>query len=286
MTTIIHYDYHHILIATIATILAAAATMIGGLFVLKAKSTTNPRLLAFGLSFAGGAMVYISLVEIFVKSNMAFATLFAPKDAYIYTTIAFFVGVGLLCLIDHVIPNPHSELEPAHTATNTPSHNNGNALPHSTNIDHKHVGRVGLMAALAITIHNFPEGMATFFSMLDNPALGAPMAMAIAVHNIPEGISIAIPVFYATGSKPKALLACFISAIAEPIGALIGYSLLSSVLTPFVYGSVFGVIAGAMVFLSLDELLPSAKRYSTGHDTVYGMILGMFMVALSLILFK
>lgn len=266
---VIQYDFNHVVTAFALTIGAAAATMIGGLSVIKA-STTNPRLLAFGLAFAGGAMVYISLVEIFGKSNMAFAEIFNTKEAYVWTTILFFCGVGLLAVIDRLIPNPHNEL----------------AKISSHNIDAKYLSRVGLLAAIAITVHNFPEGMATFFATLDNPVVGAPLAIAIAVHNIPEGVSIAIPVYYATNSKQKALLACFISALAEPVGAALGYFILAPFLTPFVFGSVFGIIAGAMVFLALDELLPSAKRYASGHDAVYGMIIGMMMVALSLVLFK
>ena len=116
--------------------------------------------------------------------------------------------------------------------------------------------------------------------------LGSSLAFAIAVHNIPEGVSIAIPVYYATKDKKLTLLACFISAIAEPIGALIGYLVLSPFLSPFVFGSVFGVIAGAMVFLAMDELLPTAKRYSSGHDAVYGIVIGMATIALSLVLFR
>ncbi len=106
------------------------------------------------------------------------------------------------------------------------------------------MARVGLLAALAITAHNFPEGLATFFATLENPAVGAPLAIAIAVHNIPEGVSIAIPVYYATGSKSKAVLAAFGSALAEPVGALLGYVALAPFLSPPVFGAVFGVIAG------------------------------------------
>jgi ZIP family zinc transporter len=269
MTDIIQYDFHHVMIAFALTIGAAAATMIGGLSVLTAR-IANPRLLAFGLAFAGGAMVYISLVEIFGKSNLAFSEIYDSKSAYTMATILFFCGVGLLAVIDRLIPNPHNEL----TKISSPE------------ADQKYLARVGLMAALAITIHNFPEGMATFFATLDNPVVGAPLAIAIAVHNIPEGVSIAVPVYYATNSKKMALLACLISAIAEPVGAALGYFVLAPFLTPFVFGSVFGIIAGAMVFLALDELLPSAKRYASGHDAVYGMIIGMGMVALSLVLFK
>lgn len=246
---------------------AAAATMIGGFSVFTAQKQ-NPRMLAFGLAFAGGAMVYISLVEIFWKSLSSFSELMADKPAYTNATIAFFCGVALLVLIDRLIPNPHNKLTEPQDESKS------------------HLKRIGLLAALAITVHNFPEGMATFFAALDDPVLGSSLAFAIAVHNIPEGVSIAIPVYYATKDKGLTLFACFISAVAEPVGALIGYLVLSQFLTPFVFGSVFGVIAGAMVFLAMDELLPTAKRYSSGHDAVYGMVVGMAVIALSLVLFR
>lgn len=260
-----------VITAFLVCIGAASATVIGGLSVLRAEKS-NPRLLAFGLSFAGGAMVYISLVEIFVKSNASFSQVLDHKEAYAAATLAFFAGVFLIAIIDRLIPNPHVELTHGHV--------------HTSAAEQKYIFNVGLLATLAITVHNFPEGMATFFATLDNPVVGSSLAFAIAVHNIPEGVSIALPVFYATGSKKMALLATLISGLAEPVGALLGYLVLAPFLSPMVYGIVFGMIAGAMVFLSLDELLPAAKRYSTGHETVYGMVSGMAILALSLALFK
>lgn len=257
----------NVITALLICVAAAAATMLGAFSVFGARES-NPRILAFGLAFAGGAMVYISLVEIFWKSLTSFSELMADKQAYTYATIAFFAGVALLAMIDRLIPNPHNEL----------------VKPNSEN--KSHLQRVGLLAALAITAHNVPEGMATFFAALEDPVVGSSLAFAIAVHNIPEGVSIAIPVYYATGDKKLTLLACFISAIAEPLGAIVGYLILAPFLTPFVFGGVFGVIAGAMVFLAMDELLPTAKRYAAGHDSVYGMVIGMACIALSLVLFR
>ncbi len=260
---------HNVLIAFGACALAALTTVLGTLVLFRVKEP-NPRLLSFGLAFAGGAMVYISLVEILVKSQTAFGFEYADKTAYGFSTAAFFCGIMLIVALDRFLPNPHSGLD-------------------THEFDHdskKHIGRVGLMAAMAITAHNFPEGMATFFATLDDPAIGAPLAMAIAIHNIPEGVSIAIPVYYATGSKWKAIGACTLSALAEPVGAALGYIVLQPYLSQSVYGWVFGIIAGIMVFLALDELLPAAKRYAKGHETVYGMIAGMGALALSLVLFR
>lgn len=260
---------HNVLVALGACALAAVTTILGSASLFGVKEP-HPRLLSFGLAFAGGAMVYISLVEIFVKSHKAFSFGFPDKQAYMLATIAFFCGVMMVVLLDKLVPNPHTALD-----------------EHEFHHDSKkHVARVGLMAAIAITAHNFPEGMATFFSTLDDPKIGAPLAMAIAIHNIPEGVSIAIPVYYATGSRKKAVAACTISALAEPVGALLGYIVLQPFLSQNVYGWVFGIIAGIMVFLALDELLPTAKRYAKGHETVYGMIAGMGALALSLVMFR
>jgi ZIP family zinc transporter len=264
----------NVLWAFLVTVLAASATMIGALSIISAK-TSRPRLLAFGLAFAGGAMVYISLVEILVKSQTAFTEIYDAKTGYAYATLAFFIGIGLLVILDRVLPNPHADISKIKPSD-----------MRDQNINRSELKTVGLLATLAITAHNIPEGMATFFSTLDSPSIGISLAIAIAIHNIPEGLSIAIPVFYATGSKTKAVLATSISALAEPFGALLGYFVLQPFIGPVMYGSLFGIIAGAMVYLALDELLPASKKYAQGHETVYGMITGMAVLAISLVMFK
>jgi len=145
--------------------------------------------------------------------------------------------------------------------------------------------RMGLFTALAIAIHNFPEGLATFTAALTDPTLGIAIAVAIAIHNIPEGIAVSIPVYYATGSKKKAFWLSFTSGLAEPVGALIGYLILMPFLSPVVFGLLFSGVAGIMVFISLDELLPAAEEYGEHHLSIYGMIAGMAVMALSLLLF-
>jgi ZIP family zinc transporter len=253
-----------VLTAFAVCVAAAASTVLGSVLVLRAHHA-NPRLLAFGLAFAGGAMVYVSLVEILAKSHGSFMEVYSDRTAYAYATLWFFVGIAFLAVIDRLIPNPHGGMEGDSRAN---------------------VGRIGLLAAAAITAHNFPEGLATFFATLENPTVGLPLAAAIAIHNIPEGVSIAIPVYYATGSRAKAVGATALSAMAEPAGAIIGYLILAPFLSPFVFGAVFGAIAGSMVFLALDELMPEAKRYSEGHEAAYGMVTGMMALAMSLVLFR
>jgi len=260
-----------VLVALAVTLAAGLATGLGGLLVVFARGP-NPRLLAFGLAFAGGAMVYVSLTEIFSKSVASFTLAYDARLGFTYATFAFLAGVLLIMGIDMIVPNPHDTL-----AADDPELREHNR---------EYIKRVGLMTAVAITAHNFPEGLATFFATLGNPAVGMPLALAIAIHNIPEGIAIAIPVYFATGNKGYALGASLASGLAEPVGAIIGFGLLSSFLNDAVFGVVFGVIAGVMVFLAIDELLPAAKRYAKGHETVYGLVSGMGVLAISLVLFK
>lgn len=260
-----------VLIAFAVTAAAGMATTIGGLIVLTTQ-TPQPRLLAFGLAFAAGAMVYVSLTEILNKAVLAFTESNGEDMGFVYGTLWFLVGIIAIATIDRIFPNPHEKL------SMDPELVKGKST--------EYIRHVGILTAVAITAHNFPEGLATFFAMLESPHIGTPLAIAITLHNIPEGVSIAIPVYFATKNKWLAIGACLLSGLAEPIGAGIGYTLLQPFLSSDVFGAVFGIIAGVMVFLSLDELLPAAKHYAKGHETVYGLVLGMALMALSLIAFR
>ncbi len=151
--------------------------------------------------------------------------------------------------------------------------------------------RMGLFTALAIAIHNFPEGLATFLAALKNPELGIAIAVAIALHNIPEGISVAVPIYYATGKRRKAFFYSFLSGLAEPVGAAVAYLVLRLIFgggqfPPQAMGSLFGMVAGIMVYISLDELLPTSRAFGKGHDSLLGLVAGMAVMALSLLLMK
>ena len=260
-----------VLVALAVTLAAGLATALGSLLVIFAKGP-NPRLLAFGLAFAGGAMVYVSLTEIFAKSVASFTLAYDARLGFTFATFAFLAGLLLVMAIDMLVPNPHDVL-----ASDDPALREHNR---------EYIRRVGLLTAVAITVHNFPEGLATFFATLGNPAVGLPLAFAIAIHNIPEGIAVAVPIYHSTGSKKKAFWLSFSSGLAEPVGALIAAALVSWVLPAQVFGVFYGVVAGMMVFLALDELLPGALRYQTDkHQTVYGMLAGMAVMALSFVLF-
>lgn len=260
---------NNIVLAFTVTFLAGLATVIGGALVLFFKKP-NPRILSFGLAFSAGAMIYISLTEILNKSIASFSEIYAEQNAFAYGTFAFLFGVVIVLLLDRFIPNPHERIE----------------QKVGQELNQQQLMRTGLLTLFAITAHNLPEGLATFFATLSSPTLGAPLAVAIAIHNIPEGVAIALPVYMATGSKKLAILASLISGLAEPFGAALGYFILQPYMGANVYGIVFGLIGGVMVYLALDELLPTAKRYAQGHETVYGLVSGMAILASSLVMFK
>ena len=253
------------------TVLAGLSTGIGSLIALLAKKT-NTRFLAISLGFSAGVMIYVSMTEIFFKAQQSLQGVLGEKQGSIATVVAFFAGMFIIGVIDNLIPqknNPH-EVKKVETDPTSPD-KEGQLM------------RTGLFTALALAIHNFPEGMATFVSALHEPSLAIPIALAIALHNIPEGIAVSVPIFYATGDKKKAFLYSFASGLAEPIGAILGYFLLMPFMSNIVYGLLFAGVAGIMVFISLDELLPSSREYGDHHLSIYGLMGGMVFMAISLL---
>ncbi|XYW69703.1 zinc transporter ZupT [Oscillospiraceae bacterium LTW-04] len=264
----------NVLFAFSLTLFAGLATGIGSALSLLTKRT-NPRFLSVALGFSAGVMIYVSFVEIFVKAKDALVASLGVKMGTWVTVGGFFFGILLIAVIDNLIPsteNPHE----VHTVEEM----DGESESHKS-----HLMRMGLFTALAIGIHNFPEGLATFTAALSDPSLGVPIAVAIAIHNIPEGIAVAVPIFYATGSRMKAFKLSFLSGLSEPLGALIGYILLYRFFNDVVFGFIFASVAGIMVYISLDELLPSAREYGEHHLSIYGLIAGMAVMAVSLLLF-
>lgn len=264
---------HNVIFALSLTLFAGLATGIGSLMSFLSKKF-NPKFLAGALGFSAGVMIYVSFVEIFVKAKDSLILVTdTSKTAYWITLASFFGGIGIIALIDKLVPsyeNPH-ELK----------NMKDGLVPVK---DHK-LMRMGIFSALAIAIHNFPEGLATFMAGLQDPTLGISIAIAIAIHNIPEGIAVSAPIYYATKSRKKAFVLSFISGLAEPIGALIGYFLLRNLFNDFSFGITFAAVAGIMVYISLDELLPTAEEYGEHHIAIGGLIGGMAVMALSLVLF-
>lgn len=271
-----------ILFAFGLTLFAGLATGIGSAIAFFAKRT-NTKFLSLSLGFSAGVMIYVSFVEILQKSRTALILDHGEKLGTWYTVISFFAGILLIALIDKLIPS----VENPHEIKRLEDMGNIEDIGKIGDLKNKKLMRMGLFSALAIAIHNFPEGLATFTAALIDPSIAIPIAVAIAIHNIPEGIAVSIPIYYATGDKKKAFLLSFLSGLAEPIGALIGFILIYyfTGLNNTVFGLLFGGVAGIMVFISLDELLPTAEEYGEHHIAIYGLISGMAVMAVSLLLF-
>lgn len=261
----------NILIAFLFTLFAGLSTGIGS-GIAFFSNHTNKKFLSLSLGFSAGVMIYVSMIEIFVKAkDLLVGSLGNVKGNWI-TVIAFFGGMMLIALIDKVIPseeNPHE----------VKCCENKNCEKKSK------LMRMGFLTALAIAVHNFPEGLATFVSALQEPSVAIPIVVAIAIHNIPEGIAVSVPIYQATGSKKKAFKYSFLSGLSEPLGAIIGWLVLMPIMNDVVFGSIFAAVAGIMVFISIDELLPAAREYGEHHISIYGLISGMIVMAVSLLLF-
>lgn len=263
----------NVLFAFGLTLFAGLSTGIGAALAFFTKRT-NKVFLSVSLGFSAGVMIYVSFVEIFSKAKMMLVEAHGDKLGYWYTVIAFFSGILIIAIIDKLVPsfeNPH-EIRKVEDIDKPISKD-------------KKLMRMGLFSALAIAIHNFPEGIATFSAGLIDPTIAIPIAVAIAIHNIPEGIAVSIPIYYATGNKKKAFVLSFLSGLAEPVGAIFGYLILKPFLNETILGLLFASVAGIMVFISLDELLPTAKEYGKHHSAIYGLIAGMAVMALSLLFF-
>jgi ZIP family zinc transporter len=268
-------EFQNVWVAFGLTLFAGLATGIGSAIAFFAKRTST-RFLSTSLGFSAGVMIYVSLVEIFAQAKIDLIAELGQVKGYWATVGAFFAGIFIMAVIDKLIPavdNPH-ELRKLET----------NDYP-GTAPEYTGLYRVGLFAALAIAIHNFPEGLATFTTAVKDIHLGIPIAIAIAIHNIPEGIAISVPVYYATKSRKEAFWLSFLSGLAEPVGAVIGYFILINTQNNIICSAVLAAAGGIMVFISIDELLPAAEKYGRHHYAAYGFIAGMVVMALSLLLF-
>jgi ZIP family zinc transporter len=268
-------DWSNLLLAFGLTLFAGLSTGIGSALAFFTKQT-NTRFLSLSLGFSAGVMIYVAFVEIFAKARNSLVLEYGDREGYWLTVMAFFSGIAIIAIIDKLIPsyeNPH-EIKAVEDLGKSAEQAKSQKLM-----------RMGLFTALAIGIHNFPEGLATFTAALTSPELGIAIAVAIAIHNIPEGIAVSVPVYYATGSKKRAFWLSFSSGLAEPVGALVGYLILMPFLSPVMFGILFAAVAGIMVFISLDELLPTAEKYGEHHLSIYGLIAGMVVMAMSLLLF-
>lgn len=291
------------------TVFAGMATGIGSTIAFTAKRT-NYRFLSVATGFSAGVMLYVSFVEIFFKGVSSLTEHYGAYWGHWVNAASFFGGMLVIGVIDQAIPkaeNPHEARTEDETmmlcnVSNPVSGfdgagaDNGSAtgcVIQKQDMDQRNLLRMGLFTALAIGIHNFPEGLATFLAALQDPSLGIAIAIAIALHNIPEGISVSVPIFYATGDRRKAFTYSLFSGLAEPVGAGIAYLAIrffvagkGGVIPHQVMGILFGGVAGIMVYISLDTLLPTSRAYGKGHDSLFGLVAGMVVMALSLLLMQ
>jgi ZIP family zinc transporter len=267
-------QFSTILFAFGLTLFAGLATGIGSAVAFMSKRM-DARFLSGALGFSAGVMIYVSMIEIFRKAQSSLVSELGEINGYWYTTAAFFGGMFMISLIDKLVPTP----ENPHKSVSVED------MDLVDEVGKNELMRMGLFSALAIAIHNFPEGIATFVSALQDPALGISIAVAIAIHNIPEGIAVSVPIYYATRDRKRAFTYSFLSGLSEPVGAFVGYVFLYRYLSGVVFGLLFAAVAGIMVFISLDELLPTAEKYGEHHIAIYGVVAGMITMAISLLLF-
>ena len=264
-----------VLFAFMLTLLAGLSTGIGSCLAFF-SNRSDTRFLAASLGFSGGVMIYISLVEMLSTANDTLIAIHGKLDGSLCAAAAFFSGIGVAIIIDRIVPpaeNPHEVKRVEEMIHLAPHHANQRLM------------RSGVLFALALGLHNFPEGIVTFAAALTEPTMGISIAIAVAIHNIPEGITVSVPIYYATGSRKKAFFWSFMSGLAEPAGALLAWLIIMPYITESLLAIVYAAVAGIMVFISFDELLPLAEEYGEHHLAVYGLIAGMLVMALTLAVF-
>jgi len=251
-------NFNQIIIPFSLTLLAGLSTVVGSLIFLS-RTLSKRKFIGFFLGLSAGVMIYLSFVELLPYSikNMGFLN----------ANIFFFIGVIIMALIDFFLPHHYLE----------------ERICRRQNIIDRRLLSTGLVVTLGLIIHNIPEGMAVFLSSFTSIRLGVLLAIAIAIHNIPEGIAVAAPIYQATQNKGKAIKYAFISGMAEPFGAVIAFLLLKPYLNSNILSYIFALVAGVMVYISFDELLPACFRDEHGHHAILGIMTGMIIVSFSLL---
>jgi len=260
---------NNMLFALLLTLIAGVATGVGSLVVLFTKRA-NTKFLSICLSFAAGVMLYVSFAEILLEAFEDLKDGFGNGMGYLIATGAFFAGIILMAVIDKFIP--HGD-EVTGACETDPIKNE------------KELKRTGIMSAVALAVHNFPEGIVVFIAGVHDPAMGIAIAFAIIMHNIPEALAMAAPIYYATGSKAKAFLISLGAGLVQPIGALVAWFFLQNIFDEIenVFGIIFAVVAGIMVFVAVHQLLPAAHKFGKHHLVMKWLFAGMAVMAVSLV---
>ena len=265
-------EVSRVMIAFSLTLIAGLSTGIGGIIAIIIKNR-NYKFLSLFLGISAGVMIYVSFVEMLPESILSLQKNYGPKIGMQLAVTSFFCGMWISALINAFIPNPKDDINKLSIMGKTIAKNRYRLY------------RTGIISAIILCLHNFPEGIATFVSAMENPKLAMPVVFAISLHNIPEGITVAAPIYFATKNKKKAFSYSFYTGLTEPLGAVAAYMVLARFMNETLFGIIFGTVAGIMVFICFDELLPSADEYGEHKITIYGLVIGMAAMATSLVMF-
>lgn len=266
-------DISNVLMSFGLTLAVGLSMGIGSLISFFVRET-NKKFLAISLSFSAGIMVYISFMAILPEGIKLIEEGLGHEEGHKWALLAFFSGMIFVAIIEKLV----HRLGGGH-------HEHEHSVHHHVDTEGEHLSKLGLVSAIAIGVHNLPEGLAIFTAGLNDISLAIPIALAVVMHNIPLGMAISIPIFYSTKSRKKAMLYTILVGLCQPLGAVLGYLLLYKFFSDVLFGVLFSIIAGIMIFVAVDELLPTAQRHEDHHISVYGFIVGMMVMAISLSLF-
>ena len=248
---------NEIVLPLLISSLAGLSTLIGGAVVFF-KFKDKEAFLAFALSFSLSVMISISVLDLIPSS---FTTLYNKYGLL----LALIIGVGVFIIGKLVVTKINDKI----------------VLLHKSN----KLYRVGVLSMIALMIHNFPEGIATFMTAYNDLSMGISLGIAIMLHNIPEGVSISVPIYYSTGNKFKGLLYTLISGLAEPLGALMAYIVLKPFINDLMISIVLILVAGIMITLAIEEMLPEANSHNKTKQSILGLIIGLILVIINMLLF-
>ncbi|AOR24359.1 zinc transporter ZupT [Clostridium taeniosporum] len=249
-------------IALLLSFLAGTSTVLGAIFVLFIKKKSD-KIITFALGFSGGVMICISFTDLFPNAKESLIKYYGNVYGILITIFYMLTGVIFALLIDKFIPNEPKKF-----------------MIYGSD-KHLNLFKVGFVSMIAITLHNFPEGIATFISSYQNITLGISISLAIAMHNIPEGIAVAMPIYYSTGNKRKAFKYTLYSGLSEPLGAIIAFFLLKPFINDFILGLIFAFVMGIMLYISFEELIPSSREYGYNNLSLYSIFLGICIMPIT-----
>jgi len=255
--------YSNALMALSISIIAGMATLLGALIIFLTKGKSE-KMVTFSLAFAAGVMLSVSFSDLLPEARLFLSTSRGNTFGVLYMNFFMIVGILIAAGIDYFVP---------HEEYNEQLHDK----------PHQNLFRVGFISMLAVGLHNFPEGVAVFMASLSDLTLGASVAVAITMHNIPEGVAVAMPIYFATGNKKEALKYTFYTGVAEPVGALLAFLVLRPYINDFLLGAIFAIVAGIMLYIAIEELIPSSRQYGFNRLALLGTFVGICLMPLSYI---